>query len=147
MLARRELSVSELRARLLNREHSSEDVDAAIELLTEDGTLDDRRVARAYARAAADVKGRGRLRVQRELHEKGIARDVSAEAIAEVFGDRDERAMAAKALQKKLRHARRPPTQADAARLYQYLMRQGFSPAVAAAEVRKLRKVAIDDDG
>jgi regulatory protein len=146
MLAGRELSVAECRARLLHREHAPEDVEIAIERLIEDGSLDDRRVARAYARMAVNVKGRGRLRVIRELHEKEIARDVAAEAVAEVFGELDERSLVARAIQKKLRHGRRVSTPADQARLYQHLLRQGFSPAVVSAELRKLRKGRSDDE-
>jgi regulatory protein len=147
LLAGRELSVAECRARLLDREHPPPEVDAALERLQEDGALDDRRVARAYARTAVAVKGRGRLRVQRELVEKGIARDIAAEAVAEVFGELDERSLVARAVQKKLRHGARPSTTAERARLYQHLLRQGFSPAVVSAELRKLRKGPGTDDG
>jgi SOS response regulatory protein OraA/RecX len=76
MLARRELSSSQLRARLLERDHPSADVEAAIAQLKESGALDDARVARAYAETALKVKGRGRLRIQRELNE--MARSTSA---------------------------------------------------------------------
>jgi regulatory protein len=138
MLARRELSVEGVRARLLDREHSKEAVDAAIEHLIETGALDDRRVARAYARTAAGVKGRGRLRVLRELAAMGIARDVAAEAVGEVFGDLDERSLIAKAIQKKLRGRTRLATVQDRARLYQYLVRQGFTPAAIALAMRRL---------
>jgi regulatory protein len=131
LLGGRELSVAGLRARLIDREHAPEDVEAALARLVEEGALDDRRVARAYARTATQVKGRGRLRVQHELHELGIPKDIAAEALGEVFGDLDERALIARAIQKKMRGAGRPRplTTADRARLYQYLMRQGFTPA------------------
>jgi regulatory protein len=146
MLAGRELSVAECRARLLDREHNPEDVDIAIERLLEEKALDDARVARAYARTAVNVKGRGRLRVQRELHEKGIARDVAAAAIADVFGDVDERSLVSRAIEKKLRRGARPSTPAEQARLYQHLLRQGFSPSVVSAEMRKLRKGSGRED-
>lgn len=138
LLARRELSVAGLKARLLDREHPPEEIDAAIEQLLESGALDDARVAKAYARTAVTVKGRGRLRVQRELAGIGIARDVAAEALAEVFGDLDERSLIDKALQKKMRGRPRITSQAEHVRLYQHLMRQGFSPAAVAAALRKL---------
>jgi regulatory protein len=137
LLGRRELSVSQLRARLLDREHSSDDVDAAIRQLLDTRALDDGRVARAFARTAAKVKGRGRLRVMRELHAMGIAKDVASEALAEVFGDLDERALIRQALQKKLRGRPRAADRAENARLYQYLMRQGFSPAGIVAALRQ----------
>ena len=138
MLGRRELSVTEMRSRLLDREHSAEETDAAIAKLIETGALDDRRVARAFARTASKVKGRGRLRVTRELHAMGISRDVASEAVAEVFGELDERAMIQRAIQKKLRGGRKPQTLQERARLYQFLMRQGFTPAAVSAALRNL---------
>ena len=138
LLGRRELPVAGLRARLIDREHPPDDVDAAIAHLVETGALDDARVARAHARTATKVKGRGRLRVARELQMMGIAKEVAAEALGEVFGDLDERAMIARALQKKLRGRPRIASPAEHARLYQFLMRQGFSPAGIVAALRTL---------
>jgi regulatory protein len=140
MLARRELSEAQLRARLLERDHNPEDVDAAIEQLKETGALDDRRVARAYAETALKVKGRGRLRIQRELNEMGIDREVAAAALADTFGDVDERGLIANALKKKLRGRTRIDSAGEYARVYQFLMRQGFSPAAVSAALRSYRK-------
>jgi regulatory protein len=139
MLSRRELSVSQLRTRLLDRDHPPEEVDRAIEQLIDSKALDDRRVARAYARTAANVKGRGRLRVMRELNAMGISKPIASEAVAEAFADVDERSLIARAIQKKLRGRNAIASAAEYARLYQYLMRQGFTPAGIAAALRKLR--------
>ena len=137
LLARRELSAADIRTRLLQREYTPEEVDAAIARLQESRALDDRRVARAYARTALSIKGRGILRVSRELQAMGIARDVITEAVTEVFGDLNERALIDKAIQKKLR-GKPANTMQDRARLYQFLMRQGFSPAAVTAALRRL---------
>jgi len=137
LLARRELTEKQLRDRLLDRDHPSEEIDRVIAHLLESRTLDDDRVARAYARTASGVKGRGRLRVMRELTEMGVARNTATEAVAEVFADVDERALIAKALQKKMRGRPRIADPAEHARLYQYLMRQGFTPAAIVAALRK----------
>jgi len=136
LLGRRELSVAEMRSRLIDREHAPDETDAAIAKLLEAGSLDDRRVARAYARTASKIKGRGRLRVARELQAMGISREVASEAIADVFGDIDERAMIQRAIQKKLRGGRKPATVQERARLYQFLMRQGFTPSAVSAALR-----------
>jgi regulatory protein len=136
LLARRELSVKELRDRLVDREHPAEEIDRAIEHLLETQALDDARVARAYARTASKVKGRGRLRVMRELSAMGIAKETASEAVADVFADVDERSLIAKALQKKMRGRPRVANAAEHARLYQYLMRQGFTPAGIVAALR-----------
>lgn len=145
LLGRRELSVSQLRTRLLDRDHSAADADEAIARLLESGALDDRRVARACARTASKIKGRGRLRVSRELQAMGIAKDIIAEAVAEVFSDLDERALIARAIHKKLRGGKQPSTIQERARLYQFLMRQGFTPAAVSAALRR-GSAARDDN-
>jgi regulatory protein len=145
LLARRELSVEGVRARLLDRGFSPADVESAIEALRESGALDDARVARAYARTAVDVKGRGRLRVRQELLQMGIHADVIAEALGEVFADVDERALIAQAMQKKLHGRTKLSGPPEYARLYQYLMRQGFSPAGVTSALRRFRAGGLAD--
>ena len=136
----------QLRERLRDREHPDDDIDRAIALLLENRALDDRRVADAYVRTALKVKGRGRLRIQRELQEMGIEKDVAGEALAEAFGDVDERALIAQALKKKLRSKTKIESPAEYARVYQFLMRQGFSPAAVNAALRAHRKGGFDED-
>ena len=145
LLSRRGLTVAECRDRLRARQHSEDTIDAAIAHLVDTGGLDDRKLALAYARTAVDTKGRGRLRVVRELQARGVDKDIAAEAVAEVFGEKDERALVARALQKKLRGRPRPADAAEHARLYQYLMRQGFTPAVVVDSLRKLRRAADEE--
>ena len=94
---------------------------------------------------AVETKGRGRLRVVRELLARGVDKEIATEAVAEVFGEKDERSLVARALQKKLRGRPRPADSAEYARLYQYLMRQGFSPAVVVASLRRLRRTSGDE--
>ena len=146
LLGRRELSVRQLRERLRDREHSEEDVDRAIDLLIENRALDDRRVASAYVRTALKVKGRGRLRIQRELLAMGIEKDVAGEALAEAFGEVDERALIAKAVERKTRGKPKISTRVEYARIYQFLMRQGFSPAAVNAALRSHRRGADPED-
>ncbi|HEY3884055.1 MAG TPA: regulatory protein RecX, partial [Vicinamibacterales bacterium] len=136
----------QVRDRLIDREHDRDEIERAIEHLMQSRALDDQRVARAYVRTAVKVKGRGRLRIQRELQAIGIERDVASTAIAEAFGDVDERALIAKALQKKLRGGKKISTPAEYARVYQFLMRQGFSPGATTAALRAYRKRGPDEN-
>ena len=138
LLARRELSVEGVRARLEHRGYSPDDIAEALARLLESGALDDRRVARAYARTASKIKGRGRLRVTRELQALGISREIVAEAVADVFSDLDERALIDRAIQKKLRGGKKPSTMQERARLYQFPMRQGFTPAAVSTALRRI---------
>ncbi len=146
MLARRELSVTQVRDRLIDREHPRDEIEKAIEHLLETKALDDGRVARAYARTALKIKGRGRLRVQRELQQMGIERGVISEAVGEAFGEVDERSLIANAIKKKLRGTTKIVTPADYARVYQFLMRQGFSPGAVTTALRSYRRGAAFED-
>jgi len=130
----------------MDRDHPREEIDRVVAHLLETKALDDARVARAFARTAAEVKGRGRLRIMRELSAMGVARETATEAVSEVFADVDERALIAKALQKKMRGKSRISDAAEHARLYQYLMRQGFTPAGIVAALRKLGGRTNGDD-
>jgi regulatory protein len=146
LLGRRELSVKQLRERLRDRDHAADDIDRAIALLLENRALDDARVAAAYVRTALKVKGRGRLRIRRELAAMGIEPDVAAAALADAFGEVDERGLITKALEKKLR-GKKISTPAEYARVFQFLMRQGFTPATVTAVLRLQRRGrAIADD-
>ncbi|HEY7193763.1 MAG TPA: RecX family transcriptional regulator [Gemmatimonadales bacterium] len=140
LLARRELSVAQLRDRLHDRQHDPDDIEDAATRLVASGALNDARVAAAYVRGALSVKGRGRLRIQRELQAMGIGRDVAAEALAEAFGDVDERSLIKKALDKKLRGGKKIESRQEYARLFQFLVRQGFTPASVIAVLRASRK-------
>ena len=146
LLARRELSVEGVRARLEHRGFAPDDVAEAIGRLLESGALDDGRVARAYARTAVTVKGRGRLRIMQELLHMGIGKDIVAEALGEVFGELDERRLIENAIRKKLHGRPAPRDQSEHVRLYQFLMRQGFSTAAVAAALRAFRTARRDHD-
>jgi regulatory protein len=126
MLARRELSEAQIRQRLARKEYTDEDIDEAIARLKEERAIDDSRVAGAIARTATSVKRRGRLRVRREIEQAGIAPALARAAVDETFADVDEDALLDAALAKRLKGRDRPSDAADAARLYRYLLSQGF---------------------
>ena len=135
MLARRELSETQLRLRLQRRQIDPDDIDAAIVRLRREGAVDDRRTALAWARREAHVKHRGRLRVLRQLEALGIARDVAKAAVAEVFADVDERALLARTLERRLGRGR-SIDQAAVRRVQRHLLAQGFEAAQIAAALR-----------
>ena len=145
LLARRELSVEGVRARLSDRGYSPDEIAEALARLLESGALDDARVARAYARTAVTIKGRGRFRVNQELLQMGIRQDLAAAALGEVFGELDERSLIDNAIRKKLRGRPAHADQGEQVRLYQFLMRQGFSPAGVSTALRKFRTGRRDD--
>jgi regulatory protein len=128
LLSARELSESQLRARLARRNIPPDHIETAVARLKADGTLDDRRVARALARLESGIRHRGRARVIQKIRQAGIASDVAQAAVREVFEDLDEDDLLTRALERRLRG--RPATDLDdrsRARIVRALQAQGFS--------------------
>lgn len=125
LLARRELTTSELRERLLRKEFPETETDDALARLRADGTLNDRRAAVAIARTHAVVKARGPIRIAHELKARGVAPDIARAALDEVFGELSEAELLERALRKRLRSGH-IASQAQFRRLYAYLVRLGF---------------------
>jgi regulatory protein len=127
LLAARELSESQLRARLTRRQLDRDDIDQAINRLKADGTLNDRRVAVAMARMESAIKHRGRARVIQKVLQAGVDGDIAEDAVREVFEDVDEGALLDRAIERKLRG--KPARELDdkgRARIVRALMAQGF---------------------
>ena len=129
LLSRRELSVAECRDRLRDREHPDDEIDARSHASSRPAASTTRGVAQAYARTAVDVKGRGRLRVVRELQARGIDKEVAAEARRRGLRRARTNGRSSPArCRRSCAAGHGPPTRPSTARLYQYLMRQGFTP-------------------
>ena len=137
LLSARELSETQLRARLARRKLDREDIEAAVNRLKADGTLNDRRVARAIARMESEIKHRGRSRVIQKIRQAGINVDTAEDAVREVFEDVDETALLERAMERRLR-GKRPRDLDDKgrARVVRGLMAQGFR---LEAVLRKLK--------
>ena len=139
LLARRELSEAQVRQRLSRRGFTPDDIDDAVTRLRQDGSLDDARVAGAIARSQLSIKKRGARRVRREIEAAGIASSLAERAVAEVYGEVDADALMAAAIDRKL-GTRRLDDDREMARLYRYLVAQGFDADRAMAALRKRRK-------
>jgi regulatory protein len=123
LLARREYTTAEIRSKLADRDFAPDEIESAIASLTAERALDDRRVAASYVASAAKTRGRGRLRIERELAARGLDPAVIREALADLSAD-DERAAVERYVQR--RRARRPLAAAERRRLFQQLVRRGF---------------------
>jgi regulatory protein len=140
MLARRELSVAQVRERLGRKGFDTAAVENTLSRLVADGTLDDLRVARAVARTRANVKRQGRSRVVRELATIGISRELAQQVITEIFGELDERALLDEALSRRLRRSVSLSDPASRRRVFAALVRQGFSPEAIARAIQQQSK-------
>lgn len=138
-LARRELSEAQIRQRLSRRGFTTDDIDTAVTRLRQDGSLDDARVAAAIARSQLSLKKRGERRVRREIEAAGIAPALAERAVAEVYAEVDADALVTAAIDRRL-GTRRLADEREMARLYRYLVGQGFDADRAMAALRARRK-------
>ena len=122
----RELTSSQIRARLRRRQFPDSSITPVLEALSEQGLVNDRRAAEANARHGAVIRRHGRARVLREVEQLGVDRDTAREAVASAFGEVDEEQLLAAALARKLRGAPLPTDRKAVQRLFGWLMREGF---------------------
>ena len=127
LLSARELSETQLRARLSRRQCVAQAIEEAVSRLKGDGTLNDRRVALALARMESAIKHRGRARVIQKIRQAGIDSDTAEDAVREVFEEVDEGALLDRALERRLRgKTARELDDKGRARIVRGLVAQGF---------------------
>ena len=139
LLARRELSETQIRQRLTRRGHQPDDIDAAVARLRQERALDDRRVAMAIAHTQTRLRGRGRLRVRREIEATGISGTLAQEAVDEVFADLDADALLVAALERRLHGRTVIADDREFQRLFRYLTAQGFESDRVLTALRRTR--------
>lgn len=128
MLEARARGGEELRRLLLRKGEPPADVEAVLERLTRAGLVDDASYARQLTRSKALGAGMSRRRIQLELTRRGVARDVSTQAIDEVFAEEgvDEMAGIEHVARKKLRMLAKLDSPTQRRRLYAFLARRGY---------------------
>ena len=126
MLGRRELSEKQVRQRLARKEYEQDEIDEAVARLREERAIDDQRVAEAIARTETGIRKRGKVRVRMQLERAGIAKDTARAAIDSVFDAIDDAALLESSLRKRLRGRETIADEREFARLFRYLIGQGF---------------------
>ena len=142
VLARGPKSTKDLSRWLLQRDHSPDDIAAAIAKLTERGLLNDAAYAAMFARSRFTTHHMSRRRIGAELAKRGVDRAIADAAINEVIVDEnvDERAMVEAAAVKKFRTLEKLEPDVRRRRLYGFLARKGFAPDLVRAAVANLTR-------
>jgi regulatory protein len=127
-LNRRERSESELRSHLAGRGFDSPVLDAALEILRDQGYVDDARFARMFAQDKRALEQWGGERIERALRSRGIERELIVEAISQ----EPPGAEADRALELLQRRFYSPPADArERERALGVLLRKGFDSELA----------------
>ena len=120
-------------------------VDTVIDRLREYGYLDDARFAQSYASLRVQQRPIGRQRLQRDLWLKKIDKQTADTALDQVFADTPETEMIDRAIAKRVRLRGKPTNRAEAKKLFDHLLRQGFAFELVSEKVRAVSKSDIDE--
>ena len=146
MLAAKARSVEELRERLLEGRGVTEQiVDTVIERLREYGYLNDARYAQNYASLRVQQRPIGRQRLERDLRMKKIDKQTVDAALDQVFEATPEEDLIDRVIAKRIRLRGKPQTRAEAKKLFDHLLRQGFAFELVGDKVRAVSKSDCDD--
>jgi regulatory protein len=133
-LGYRARSAKEVRDRLRRYGYGDRTVEGVVERLEELGYLDDEEFARLVAREKA--RKYGPRRVLGELRKSGVAAETAQVAVDEEFAGRSELQEAFSAAE---RRYNRGGSEAEARRVYGFLMRRGYSAEVCSEVAREYR--------
>jgi regulatory protein len=146
LLAAKSRSVAELRERLLEgRGATKAAVESVIERLREYGYLDDARFAHSYASLRVQQRPIGRQRLQRDLWMKKVDKQTADAALDQVFESTPEEEIIDRAIEKRIRLRGKPKTRAEAKKLFDHLLRQGFAFELVSEKVRTASKGDVED--
>src|SRR6266446_5205831 len=147
LLAAKQRSVDELRERLLEgRGATKAVVEEVIERLRDYGYLDDARFAQSYASLRVQQRPIGRQRLERDLWLKKIDNTTIEAALDQVFEVIPESDLIDQALEKRLRLRGRPKTRAEAKKLFDHLLRQGFAFELVSEKVREVVRMDVNGE-
>ena len=114
---------------LAARGFAGADSQAALDRLQEEGYLNDRRFATAWARGRLQTKPMGPYRLNKELEAKGVEEQLAREILEDIYEEGEE-PVARRALAGKLQTLGRLPAPSRTLRAAQFLHRRGFSTEI-----------------
>lgn len=139
-LAARSCSSEELRTRLRRRAQKIADIDPVISRLREIGYLNDERFAEMYTTLRVEGGGFGRARVLSDLRARRIAPPLAEKAVARAFAGKDEPAMIAAWIERRMPSVAAGKHTGDERQLaaaWRKLRRAGFSSGAILTELRR----------
>jgi regulatory protein len=141
LLSYKPRSLAEMRARLLEKDWAEEAVtDQVVARLQELGYLNDEEFAASFANSRLTAKPLGRTRLRRDLQRKKLSSQTIESALDEAYGQQSEEELIERAINKRVRLKGAPATREESKKLFDYLMRRGFSYDLILRKVREAGK-------
>jgi regulatory protein len=147
ILSVKSYSVAEMRRRLLEKDWTNaEIVESVLEKLKEYNYLNDAQYAENLAAYNIRQKPQGKRKLQLKLAQKKIDKDTAQEALEKVFEETPESDLIDQALEKRLRLKGIPQDRDETKKLFDYLLRQGFSFDLVREKVSNIAKNEIENE-
>jgi regulatory protein len=141
LLSYKPRSLAEMRARLMEKDWAEESVvDQVIARLEELGYLNDEEFAANFANSRLTVKPIGRSRLRHDLRRKKLPSETIENALDEAYEQQSEEELIDRAIGKRVRLKGAPATREEAKKLFDYLIRRGFSYDLVIRKVREAGK-------
>ncbi len=138
-------SIRELRERLLEKPWTNAKVvEEVVQKLLTYGYLDDEKFARDFASAKLRGKPQGKRVIGQKLYRRKLPRETIEKALSDVFEETPESGLISRAIEKRVALKGKPETREETKKLYDFLMRQGFSYDLIREKLRELQK-GVDD--
>ena len=136
-LGRKSYSTRELEAKLLARADDATAVPEVLGRLKGYGYLDDRKCIETFFAVRLRRGACSRSRLQREMAARGLPRELVDQVLDEMFPPEEELVHLCRSLERKLEALPERLGEKRLARLYNYLLGQGFPPEAVRREFRK----------
>jgi regulatory protein len=141
LLSYKPRSLAEMRARLMEKAWAEEAVvNQVIARLEELGYLNDEEFAANFANSRLTAKPIGRSRLRRDLRRKKLPSETIENALDEAYDQQSEEELIDRAISKRVRLKGAPTDREEAKRLFDYLIRRGFSYDLVIRKVREAGK-------
>ncbi|MBO0860229.1 MAG: RecX family transcriptional regulator [Chloracidobacterium sp.] len=141
-------SLAEMRARLMEKDWAEETVvDQALARLEELGYLNDERFASNFANSRLTSKPIGRSRLRHDLRSKKLPSEIIENALEEAYERQTEEDLIDRAISKRVRAKGAPATREEAKKLFDHLIRRGFSYDLVIRKVREASNLSPQKPG
>jgi len=137
LLGYRERSLREIKIRMRQKGYEEKLVEKVVKYLKDRNLINDKRFTQLWAESRIK-KGYGRWRIQSELEQKGVNREITDEILKDLYSGIDEVQVALDLVEKKRWVSKEPPRLTE--RVSNLLKRRGFSFEVISNVVEKIDK-------
>jgi regulatory protein len=142
-LGRRALTRKELVVRLRRKGFAADEIDRVVSTLVGKGLVDDARTAEAHVRSRG-VRGVGKRRVAAELAARGVPAADRSNALAGIDGEEERVRLRAALVRRDAVLPARLTGRERSRKLFDHLVRRGFSPDAVLEELRR-KGQTVDD--